>query len=95
MKEQSWNYEKKIDDRFLKDEFLLKIAVYLYHGMSYQKIADELYFSHSSIKNYVHYLYKKCGVSSKWALRDFMNAHYGNINLVSNEQIKKAVSYYI
>lgn len=42
-------------------------------GESYEQIADELYLSSATIRTHTHNIYKKCGVSTRKELIEFMN----------------------
>jgi DNA-binding NarL/FixJ family response regulator len=77
-----------------KTEFLQEIALRLYRGHSYLKIAKDLNYSYSAVKKYVNYIYKSCDVHSKIALRIYIDSHFSE-KFINENQIKKTVTLYI
>ena len=49
-----------------------KVAYFMYQGLTYQGIADELVISYHTVKNHVQNIYHKCNVTNRYELYKWM-----------------------
>lgn len=72
----SQNNSGKMKDQLKLDDVLTaaeqKVSEYMYKGLTYREIANELVISYHTVKKHVQNIYTKCGVNSRFELYRWM-----------------------